>query len=428
MVFLLLGMNKVLSDRELPEGVYTRGIYSHPYSFNNSIEYTGDVDKVDHIFNRFIKKWEIAGASLAIAYEGKLIFTRGYGFADRENQVPAEPYHLFRVASVSKLVTAAAVMKLVEEGRLHLEDKVFGPEGVLNDTAFMHARDPRVYSIRVINLLEHSGGWTPRYGDQMFMPLYIAQQMKSDYPPDLNTIICFALTKRLHFTPGNYSSYSNLGYSILGEVISKVSGMPYEEYVQSNILEPLTIVWSRIGMNTSDKRFHDEVKYYEPAGSDKVPACDGSGSLVYRSDGGNDIHTLGAAGGWIFSSVDLLKFVLSIDGEPSKPDLLSTQSIMLMTGNESPDSLFGWRNADKLGNIWRTGFFAGSTAMIMKQSDGFTWVVLLNSSAWKGADFSIEIMRTMRQVFSQVKQWPEKDLLFQVEARPITPIYKPFVQ
>ncbi len=420
-MFIFLGMSTVLSDKELPDGTAPRGIYNNPYFYNNRIVYDGDVEKIDRILNRFIERWDIAAASLAVARDGKIIYTRAFGFANREDTVSAEPYHLFRIASISKLITATAVMKLVEEGRLSLNDYVFGERGILNDSIYVHAKDRRAYDIKIIHLLEHSAGWLNRYGDQMFMPVYIAQQMKSGYPPDIQTIIRFALSKKLHFTPGAYRSYSNLGYSILSEVVARVTGMPYEKYVKENIMAPIGVIQCHIGNNTEEGRLKDEVSYYEPQGSDSILSCNGSGKWVLRSNGGNDIRTLAGAGGWVFSSVDLLKFVLAIDGDSIPPEILEKESVTQMMGNMHNDSLLGWRNADNHGNIWRTGFFAGSTGLVMKQNDGFTWVMLLNSSAWKGSEFSVEMLRTMRQVFTQVNRWPEKDLLYHMEARPIDP-------
>jgi CubicO group peptidase (beta-lactamase class C family) len=112
-------------------------------------------------------------------------------------------------------------MKLKEEGKLRLSDKVFGPEGILNDPLFDNPKDKRVYGITVEHLLSHEGGWTQRYGDQMFMPTVIADKMGITGPVDTRTIVRWALDKNLQYTPGTGRAYSNLGYSILGLVVEK---------------------------------------------------------------------------------------------------------------------------------------------------------------------------------------------------------------
>jgi CubicO group peptidase (beta-lactamase class C family) len=85
-----------------------------------------------------MKNWSIKGASVAVAKEGKLLYARGFGYASLPDSLPVEPYHRFRVASVSKLITAVAIMKLQEEGRLTVNEKVFGPGAILDDTLFAH--------------------------------------------------------------------------------------------------------------------------------------------------------------------------------------------------------------------------------------------------------------------------------------------------
>ena len=113
----------------------------------------------------FMKKWSIAGASVAIAREGKLVYAKGFGYTDTASGVETQPYNKFRIASISKLVTAIAVMKLAEEGKLSVSDKVFGPEGILKDSIYCSPRDKRVFDITIGHLLSHEGGWSQRWGD-----------------------------------------------------------------------------------------------------------------------------------------------------------------------------------------------------------------------------------------------------------------------
>ena len=107
--------------------------------------------KFDRIIRKFMQKWEIKGASFALMKNDRLIYSKGYGFADEEENVPMDVMHVFRIASISKLITAVAIMKLQEEGKLTLQDRVFGPEGILNDTIFSDIKDPRTTKITVEN-------------------------------------------------------------------------------------------------------------------------------------------------------------------------------------------------------------------------------------------------------------------------------------
>lgn len=376
----------------------------------NSYSSSSEFDDCLPVVNSFMKKWNVQGAAVAIARQGKLVYARGFGYADTAAGIETQPYSKFRVASISKLVTAIAVMKLMEEGKLSLDDKVFGPDGILNDSCYCYPRDKRVFNISVAHLLSHEGGWSQRYGDQMFMPHVIAREMKCSLPVDTRTIVRFALSKRLHFTPGTGRSYSNLGYSILGLVIEKISGMPYEEYCTTAIFEPLGIYDIVPGKNLPEEKAPFEVTYYEPAGMPLRPSVYGTGELVPVRYGGNDVEALGAAGYWLATAPDLMKLVLAVDGFDYNDDILSESSIELMTDVNNSISPLGWKTTLENGTWIRTGSFAGTAAMIKRQPDCLTWIVLLNSSAWNGPGIHTYINRMMASMVSQISDWPEYNL------------------
>ena len=365
---------------------------------------------IEKTVNSFLRNWSIAGASVAIARDGKLVYSRGFGYADTTSKTLTQPYNKFRVASISKLITAVAVMKLREDGKLSLSDKVFGPDGILNDPYFSEPRDKRIYGITVGHLLSHEGGWTQRHGDQMFMSALVADKMGVAPPADTKTIIRFALNKRLHFTPGTGRAYSNLGYSILGLVIEKVSGMGYEDYCRKVILEPLGIYDMTIAGNMPSERNLFEVTYYEPSDVVLKPSIYGTGEMVVPSYGGNDIRALGGAGAWIATAPDLMRLLLAVDGFSSRPDILNSESIHLMTDNDNGYAPLGWKTTVMNGTWWRTGSFPGSAGMMKRQPDGLSWVVLFNSSAWNGPEIYSYINNMMTRIVTQVHDWPDYDL------------------
>ena len=375
-------------------------------SHSSAPEFTG----CDKIVDSFLKKWTIEGASVAIAKEGKLVFAKGFGLADTATGIETQPYSKFRIASISKLVTAVAILKLQEEGKLSVEDKVFGPEGILNDSCYCSPKDKRVFNITVAHLLSHEGGWSQRYGDQMFMPTVVADQMKTSLPVDTKTIVRFALSKRLHFTPGTSRSYSNLGYSILGMVVEKISGMSYAKFCQETIFEPLGIYDMMPARNLSDQKAPFEVTYYEPAGRPLKPSVYGTGEMVPVRYGGNDIETLGAAGSWLATAPDLLRLLLAVDGFNYNEDLLNQESIRFMTDINNNYAPVGWKTTYLDGTWIRTGSFSGTAGMMKRQSDGISWVVLLNSSAWNGPEIHSYINRMMGKMLLQINTWPDHDL------------------
>ena len=366
--------------------------------------------KFDRIIEKFMQKWEIKGASFALMKDDRLIYSKGYGFADEEAGIPMDVMHVFRIASISKLITAVAIMKLQEEGKLTLQDRVFGPDGILNDSIYADIKDKRVTRITIENLLRHQGGFTLASGDPMFLPLEVAQKMQVPPPADLNTMIRYVLSRRLGFTPGNGTVYSNIGYGILSKVIEKVSGEEYELFVKRHILRPAGCFDMHLGKNLFEDKLPNEVKYYEVSNAEPILACDGSGELVARSNGGNNIEDLYGAGGWVASPSELLRFLAVIDGDAGIPDLLSQESINYMTQNVPGTLPLGWIETTSRGEWLRSGTLAGTSALMKRQNDGYSWVFLTNTSSWKGSHFPRYINSAVRQAMASVTHWPERDL------------------
>ncbi len=370
----------------------------------------GEYEYIDRSFDYFMRYWHISAASVAIVKDNRLVFAKAYGIADSSKNIKAEPYNKFRIASVSKLITATAVLKLESGNKLSLTDKVFGPDGILNDDFFSNPRDKRAYDITVEHLLSHQGGWSQRYGDHMFMPQVVADFLGKDLPLSTRDIVRFALDKRLHYTPGRGRSYSNLGYAILGLVIEKVSGMSYGDYCRKELFEPLGIYDFELARNLYEDKDPLEVRYYEPCNAIPKESVYGTGEMLPASYGGNDIEALGAAGAWITTTPDLLKFVMSVDGIEKNGEILSGQLVDFMTDRSNGFAPVGWKATTYNGYWWRTGSFAGTSAMVKRLPDGTLWTVLLNTSTWKSSMFTSDINRLMTRVLRNTKHWADVDL------------------
>jgi len=366
---------------------------------------------IDERIEKFRNQHLLKGLAVAIVKDEKLVFAKGYGFADVEDTIPATPNQLFRLASVSKLITAVGIMKLVENSKISLDSKVFGKYGILNDEKFLDIKDKRLEKVTVRNLLNHSGGWTQRYGDLAFLPKVVAKGVDESLPVNIDSYIKFVTTHRLHFEPGTTSAYSNLGYIILGKVISQVSGMDYETYIKENILKPAGITDMQLGGSFYEDKLPNEVRYYQPEDAQPEESFDGSGRLLPKTYGGNDMKVLGAAAGWIASAIDLMKLIVVIDQNPKVKDILSAQSIDEMT-RVNPDKLdpLGWRKTDENGDWWRTGTLPGTSALVKRQPDGLSWVILSNTSTYKGPHLAIEMNHLMSQILSRSDEWPDYNL------------------
>jgi CubicO group peptidase (beta-lactamase class C family) len=365
---------------------------------------------IDERIEKFRNQYSLKGMAVAIVKDEKLVFAKGYGFADVEDTIPVNPKQLFRLASVSKLITAVGIMKLVENSKISLESKVFGKYGILNDEKFLDIKDKRLEKITVRNLLNHSGGWSQRYGDLAFLPKVVANGVGESLPINVDSYIKFATTHKLHFEPGTTSAYSNLGYIILGKVISKISGMDYETFIKKNVLEPAGITDMQLGGSFYEDKLPNEVKYYQPEDAQPEESFDGSGRLLPKTYGGNDMKVLGAAGGWIASAIDLMKLIIVIDENPKVKDILSEESINQMTMVTRKLDPLGWRKTNESGEWWRTGTLPGTSALVKRQPNGLSWVILSNTSTYKGPRLALEMDRVMTQVLARADSWPDYDL------------------
>lgn len=378
------------------------------HMMDNSMSQLEETEKFDAAIRRFMRYWDIKGASFALMKNDSLIYAKGYGYSNIQDSIECEVKNVFRVASVSKLITAVAIMRLCETGKLTTNDFVFGEEGILCDSIFLNIRDKNLKKITVDHLLRHTGGFANPHGDAAFNTDLVAKYLGKELPLDMDDMVQYATRIRLRAKPGGWFHYSNLGYIILSKVIEKASGLPYETYVKDSVLAPIGCYDIHLAHNYSNDFFENEVQYYEVREAEPVPSYDGSDTLVMKSRGGNDVHGLYGAGGWVASPVELLRLVSSIDKCPVKGEFLSQESIDFMTLSDKKTKPAGW--ASVTSKEWiRTGSMAGTSALIKAQADGYTWVFISNSSSWTGPALSRQMNRDITRALNRVKKWPEVD-------------------
>lgn len=363
-------------------------------TLTNAMSSQPELHAMDSIMQRYLKRWEIHGAQLAISRHDSLLYARGFGYADKDRQISMEPSYIMRMASVSKLVTATGIMKLRDMGKIRLSDKVFGPKGILNDTFYVNSiRDKRYFDITVEQLLRHKAGFTNYAGDAIFSTRYIMQQNHLTTPPDHRTLLRIVLRRHLGYTPGTAQRYCNIGYTLLSLIIEKRTGMSYENFMQRHVLYPAGCYDFHIAGNYLKDRRPNETVYYMHSSSVPVPEFNNSGRMVVRCYGENDITTALGAGAWVASAAELCRLVASIDGDRTVPDVISPQAVKLMT-QEMPDHQFslGWNFTPRNRPWIRTGSLVGTSALVLRYPDGECWVFITNTSTWKGHKFSQDTM------------------------------------
>lgn len=346
---------------------------------------TPSVPQVDRAVAAFMEKHRIPGLSLAITRDERLVYARGYGFADLEQQRPATPENRFRIASLSKPITAVAILKLVEEEKLSLDDLVFGPSGLLATASAPTDPDSPVNRITVHHLLQHTaGGWSNAQNDPMFSRPSLGADALLEH---------VLKTRPLEQPPGTAYAYSNFGYFLLGQIIENVTGEPYETYVQRHILAPAGIDSMVIAGNTPAERVENEVTYYPE---------------TRHSPYAFNVRRMDAHGGWIASAPDLVRFLVHVDGFASCPDILRPETVEIMTtpSEANPRYASGWA-VNQADNWWHVGSLPGTGALMVRTEAGFNWAVLTNKRGTADSSFVQDLDQLLWPAINDPRtKWP----------------------
>ena len=381
------------------------------------------IDKLDKAVKALLKKYDIPGATLAVMKDGKLVYAEGYGFSDKAAKEKAKPETLFRIASVSKTFTAVATLKLIQEGKLSLDDKAFE---ILDDfhPPAGSSPDPRLGLITVKDLLRHSGGWDSAVGgDPQYMSLEIAAATGCPSPPSPQAVVRYWMGQLLQLNPGAKYVYSNFGYNVLGRIIEKKTGQSYESHVLSQVLLPAGIRRMQIGHSLKEQRASGEGVYHPNAGSELMDSVFPALGQVQQPYSGWSHEALDSHGGWIASAVDLMRYVRVVEGSGGQPKLLSDETLATMTQyqglpgtGQSPDHYYalGW-NVDFPGTPQEEWSHSGAlencnASLLTRRADGISYAVLFNTLPSNFQAFFEELIPTMRSTVNSVSKWPEKDL------------------
>ena len=370
-----------------------------------------ELQGLDRKVKSYMRKWAIKGASLAITRNDSLLYAKGYGWADEELGVEMQPYHILRMASVSKLITAAGIMVLQDRDSLNIKDNVFGPEGILEDSPFASViKDRNYHKITIEHLLRHQGGFSR---DPLFSSRDVKHQMQLDCPPTKDDFFRLVLSRNLRFMPGSWQKYSNFGYLLLSEIIEKVSGMPYEEFIRKEVLGPAGCYDMHIAGNYYEDKRPNEVRYYTHEGDGKfIEDYSDNGQTVERCYGGNNIPLLSGAGAWCGSPAEISRFVSAIDGRPEVKDIISNEAFLQMTEYMDKETFsLGWNDTAPSKGWSRTGTLSGTSALVRYFPDGECWVFITNTSTYRGptqARYTEALFKQCRELYSS--KLPERNL------------------
>ncbi len=366
-----------------------------------------DLPSFDEAMETQLKKFDIPGGSLAVARSGRLVHAKGYGMADVDAKTPVAPESLFRIASISKPITAVAILRLVQDGKLDLDATAFELLGLRPGKP-----DARLKDITIRQLLQHTGGWDrEKSGDPMFRPFDIAEEAGVAPPPGPDAIIRFVAKRPLDFDPGTREAYSNFGYCVLGRVLEKVSGEPYEDFVKKTVLAPMGITRMRLGRTLLKDRAEGEVRYYPVTGQQARPVF----ATVKEKEvpwpyGGFNLEAMDAHGGWLASAVDLVRFASNIEKVLDE----KSRAVMVARPPGLPESpayyACGWMvrpiGKDGKRNTWHGGSLPGTATLLVTRHDGLVWAALFNDRS-KGEG---KIDPALHKAADAVAAWPDVDL------------------
>ncbi|QDT98534.1 serine hydrolase [Gimesia aquarii] len=385
-----------------------------------------ELSSLDTSIKEFLLEHHPPGASIAVSYRGRLVYARGFGYADKELKQVVQPDNMFRIASISKPITAVAIMKLIEQKKLSLDSKVFD---ILKDYQKQLAEqgvDSRLKEITVRQLLHHTAGWDRSVSfDPMFRSVYFAKQLGKTPPAEIEDIIQMMIKQPLDFNPGERYAYSNFGYCLLGRIIEAVTRHPYQQYVEEVVFTPLHITNTKMGKTLLKHRRQNEVKYYSPSLGTSV-FDQNYPKRVPSPYGAWYLEAMDSHGAWIASAPDLVRFAAAFDRIDQCP-ILKAPTISQMferpsglagyDANGNPKVAYyacGWmvRPIDSAGNAnhWHAGSLSGTSTLLVRRLDRINWAILFNTRNGKDQKrLSSLIDGPMHEWIDQIKHWPEKD-------------------
>jgi len=291
-----------------------------------------DLVVFDEVIIAFLEEQHIPGASLCLAHKQHIIYTQTYGWAT--HSTPVQSQHKFRIASITKPLTAAAVMKLTESNKLTLNQKVFGPKGILSEFSPSARGDRRLLRITVKHLLQHSAGWDRDIvGDAVFWK-HVGSEMGEEEPVKQTVLIEYMMSQKLQFTPGSRHAYCNLGYLVLGRIVERLAKVSYGEFVQK-MLSEVEIHNMELGRTRKTHQSDKEVEYFcdvsRPHTPLLVPSVYKDEGLVLAPYGSFAMETGDSDGGWVATATDLLLMLLAMENST----LISKSSFRQMKARPS---------------------------------------------------------------------------------------------
>ena len=333
-----------------------------------------DISTIERETSKFLKAQKLPGMTLVIANKGKIIFSKSYGYASLSRKIKLEPKHKMAIGDLTQIFTVTAIMKLLEEGKISLEDTILGP-GSIFEKEFPKVQKYEAM-VKVKHLIEQS---VMEWAHSPYL-----RHLKGKN--NLEKIHSYLSNIKIRKNPGSRILDSDFAYFLLGRIIEKKTNKTYLEYLKEITTDHLQSDLSFM----ADSNIKDVALHYD----DKLKA----------KNLGFNYWDLDAKTGLVCSPVDFMNLLLSIDGLPAKKDLLTDQAVKIMQTRSSVDGRFGkgWR-ISQTNDIFDYSYTKSSAAFKMR-ADGITWVFMANGKSNRGkADekfffFPEELLKKLKDI------------------------------
>jgi CubicO group peptidase (beta-lactamase class C family) len=367
--------------------VFARRHTPLPRQWNTQGIANAQFSAVDSAIESFMKQNNVRGGQLAVAYNGRLVHSRAFTWAESGYPQTTQT-NLFRIASCAKPLTSLGIFQLVEENAIDVTDKA-------QDSVQMQPIDPilplnnRYLDMEIWHLLHHQGGWDidaigwdPMFNDWDFVNNW---ELGLSFPISKYEIAQI-MASWVQFEPGNGEKYSNLGYSVLGQVIEKERGQLYEAAIQDSIFSRLGLARPRMGHSLRSDAAPGEVRYHAATPGWGTSRIDSSGDEVPGHYGGFNVFNFDAHGGWIMAAADYAKVLAAFDKgsysvfQHGNPVMKQTTVDEMWQAPPAGGSYNGWWKVANSGvdAFWHNGAIQGTRADIFWTENNVSVAVFFN--------------------------------------------------
>ena len=330
---------------------------SGPIALNAQTQ-VGPVDpafaEVDQLMRNYVAMRKFPGASLVVGYGDRIIYAQGYGWADPVRQIPTSPWLEYRLASVSKPITATMVMRLVEQGKVALDAPAWSYIGPVVGAA--EPVDPRLKQVTVRQLLTHTWGLDRAVSSDPMGGWFLDGAALISTARELLRYQLLRMT--LNFNPGARHAYNNTGFVWLQMIAESVAGVPIEQQITSALgPEPLSTGRARFGEVLPSKLTPAEPVYSDYAGAPLLPPVPGvypapAPASVKRPDGSYTLVGYGGSGGYVVSPLTVMRFLQRMAGQRQPALLNASTRKQMFTEQVLADGTRYWGLGIQAWNPW----------------------------------------------------------------------------